>query len=181
MSPIPIFGVEASIPVKCGGLSFCEANYYDDPKLGIGIRYRYDGPALIYADAYLYDLGLPNITTDLTSPEVMQWFQEACYGIFRNAELGVYQNMEEINSKFLYFPQDDPDPFCLWASFTYNKAPGPGIIYTEQLISHITLRTDRGFINKVRFSYPYNEEVLGVARRQFIIFLIEWTLAVQSF
>jgi len=168
MSPIPVFGVESSIPRKCAGLSFSEVNYYDDPRLGIGIRY--DGPTPIHADTYLYDLGLPHITNDLTSPEVMLWFQQSCHDIFRYAELGIYLNLEEVNSKFLYFPEDDPDPFCLWASFTYNTAPGKGISYTGKLMSHIALRTDREFINKVRFSHPYTEEISEVGMKGFLNF-----------
>jgi hypothetical protein len=179
MSPIPVFGVESSIPRECAGFSFSEATYYDDPKLGISIRYY--GPSLIYANTYLYNLGRSYITDDLESPEVMQWFQEACHGILRYAELGSYLNLEEVNSKFLYLPQDDSDPFCLWASFIYNPAPGPGISYTGQLMSHIALRTDRGFINKVRFSYPYTEEISEVGRKGFLHFLLEWTHAVQNF
>lgn len=179
MSPIPVFGVESSIPRECAGLSFSAANYYDDPKLGIGIRY--EGHSLIYADTYLYDLGRSHITDDLESPEVIQWFQEACHGIFRHAELGSYRNLEVVNSNFLYLPQDDCDPFCLWASFMYNWAPGPGINYTGQLMSHITLRTDRGFINKVRYSYPYTEEIAEIGTKVFLHFLLEWTHAVQNF
>lgn len=179
MSPIPVFGVESSIPLKCGGLSFNSVNYYDDPRLGIGIRYN--GPELIYADAYLYDLGLSFITNDITSPEVIQWFQEACHGILRHAEMGSYLNLENVDSQFLYFPKDDPQPFWHWASFIYNPARGPDIGFTGKLMSHIALRTDRGFINKVRFSYPYTKEESEVGTRWFFAFLIDWTLAVQNF
>jgi hypothetical protein len=45
-------------------------------------------------------------------------------------------------------------------------------------MSHLALRTDRGYINKVRFTYP--ESMEASAFPAFLTFLQEWTHAVQS-
>jgi len=179
MSPLPVFGVEASIPAQCAGLVYHSVNYYDDPRLGIGIRY--DGPAYIHADTYLYNMGRPYITDDLMSPQVIHWFLEACDSITKHAEMEAYQNIEVLECRILNFPKDDPQPFWHYASFTYKRADEEGSIYTDPLISHIALRIDRGFINKVWFSYPNTVELSEVGIRGFFDFLIEWTLTVQNF
>jgi len=179
MSPIPIFGVESSIPRECGGLLFSGFVYYDDPKWGVSFKYA--GPANIHADTYLYDLGMPYITDDLQSPEVIRIFQQSCNEIFTKGTRGEYENLELINSEFLHIPKDNPDPFCLWASFTYNRAPDSDVIYKGKQMSYIALRVDRGFINKVRFSYPHTEELSELGVLYFIDFLLKWILAVRDF
>jgi hypothetical protein len=179
INQIPVFGVETSIPPTCGGLSYDHIEYYEESKLGVRIRYH--GPSFIRADAYLYDLGIPNITDDFTSSEVMQCYQEACQNVFKAAEMGIYLDLESVNSQFLYLPQDAPDPFCLWAIFTFNQPPGPDVLFTGKQMSHIALRTDRGFINKVRYSYPFSEEMVEVKLNGFLTFWVEWTVAVQKF
>lgn len=63
-------------------------------------------------------------------------------------------------------PPDAAGPLCLCASFAYSQNAGapvpvvfPGRIDTPiindvgRLVSHMALRTDRGYINKVRFNY----------------------------
>jgi hypothetical protein len=176
---IPVFGVEASIPDKCGGLSFDHIELYEQPELGVSIRY--ESPSFVRADAYLYDLGLTNITSDLRSSEVMQWFQQACENVYRNAQTGRYLDLETITSQFLHLPPDAPDPFCLWAAFSYSPAPKPGSHSIGKETSHIALRTDRGFINKVRYSYPYGEEIAEVGFYGYCAFLVDWTMAIQKF
>jgi hypothetical protein len=177
MYPIPIFGVESSIPAKCGGLSFSKVDYYNDPRLGVDIRY--DGTNNIYADAYLYNLGIKNITNDLKSQEIMSYFNQACNDILMMAEKGLYQNVEKVMTNFIV-TRDNPEPLWIWAEFVYNLKPGPGVDYRQRM-SHLALSTDRGFINKVRFTYPYIDKMTEVGMNGFYVFLGEWRRNVQSF
>jgi hypothetical protein len=85
MNKIPIFGVEASLPPVCGGLSFKEVMVFQDPRLGAAIRY--EGSTDVRADAYLYNLGLSEMPNDLHSPAVEGFFQEVWENILSVAEM----------------------------------------------------------------------------------------------
>lgn len=182
MNTIPVFGVESSVPAMCALLSLTEIYSYDDPRMGVG--FKYEGPDYIHADAYLYDLGLPHITDDIKSPEVISWFKIALAEIFKFVELGEYKNFTMAFSDFFFLEQNKSNPFCLLSSFIYeatitDASNGNNIICEMEQMSHLTLRTDRGFINKIRFSYP--REVSHIGIKVFRAFLLDWTTAVQNF
>lgn len=179
MKRIPIFGVEASLPAVCGCLRFDDVQVAEDPRLGVIIRYQ--GPGTAHADAYLYNLGLSNITDDLGSREVYEWFQDSWQSILWMVEHGRYLDFEFLSSQFLYMPADAAEPFCLWNAFSYCRAPGPEVRFTGRNMSHLTLRTDHGFINKIRYTYPDIEEIRDAQLSAFLAFLFEWTGAVQHF
>ena len=179
MNQIPVFGVEAFLPPVCGGLYLTHTEIFEDPRLGVSVRYQ--GSGSMRADVYLYNLGLPDIPTDLRSPDVLEWFQGAWQDVLTVAEYKQYLEMGQPTFQYFHIPPDKPEPFCLWASFSYRQAPGPEVLFVGRQISHLTLRTDRGFINKVRYSYPDMEEANEVQFRSFLGFLLEWTAAVQQF
>lgn len=74
------------------------------------------------------------------------------------------------------------------ASFAFSrnpKAPIP-VVFPQKdgfvqdvgrVVSHLALRTDRGYINKVRFNQPEDAGEAGFAG--FVAFTVEWTQAVQ--
>jgi hypothetical protein len=176
---IPVFRTESSIPRAVAGLKLEGVDIYPDRNLGF--KARYGSGMLLKADTYLYDLGRRDIPADIRSEEVVGCFQEACGNILGLGEQGRYLDLEVRASQFLHLPDDAPEPFCLWAAFAYRQAPGPGSLYDGGRFSHLALRTDRGYFNKMRFTYPDEESVLKTAPRQFIEFLCEWTEVVQKF
>jgi len=179
MNRIPIFWTEESLPPVCGGLEFRGVETYDDPNLGVGIRYQ--GPFSLHADVFLYDLGLSEIPQDLHSKEVIQIYQDSLDSLFAAAEAGRYLELENISTQYLHVPLDAPEPFCLWGIFTYRQAKGDDVLFTGKQVSHMTLRTDHGFINKVRYTYPDSEDTEYEDFEGFLLFLLEWNDAVQEF
>lgn len=179
MNVLPIFRDESRLPTRLAGLDFEGVHYYPQP--GMGVSVRYGGPGVAKADAYLYDLGLTDVPTDLKSERVVEWFREACGGVFEAARRGVYSDLEVRASQFLHLPADAPEPFALWASFVYAQAPAPGVGYTGKRVSNLALRTDHGQINKVRYTYPDPGagEAADAALAAFLRFLVEWTDAVR--
>jgi hypothetical protein len=173
---IPVFDLEDALPTNIAGLTLERIDYYPDPRLGVQIRYGTATTAK--ADAYLYDLGLSDIPNDLRSSQLVAWFREACQGVTMAAERGLYRDLETLTSQYLHLPPDAPEPFCLWASFLYSQAPGPDVIFPGQRVSNIALRTDRGYINKVRYTFPEDAREKGYAG--FLAFLVEWTGLVQQ-
>lgn len=179
MNKIPIFGTEKALPKVCGICEFVGVETYDDPGLGYSIRYK--GPLSLHADVYLYDLGLSTVPQDLHSKELIEIYQDSCDSILVTAESCRYLEIETIRSQYLHIPQDEPEPFCLWGIFTYRQAPVPDVFFTGKQKSHLTLRTDHGFINKIRYTYPDYEETEDDSFKSFLFFILEWNAAIQQF
>ncbi len=113
MSPLPVFGVEASIPLNVLDCYIIRYTIMMTPDWGLASDTM--GPAYIHADTYLYNMGRPYITDDLMSPQVIHWFLEACDSITKHAEMEAYQNIEVLECRILNFPKDDPQPFWHYA------------------------------------------------------------------
>lgn len=183
---IPVFGTEDRLPSRIAGLGIESVDQYPDPRLGVMIRYGM--PPLIKADTYLYDMGLNDIPDDLRSPLVVQLFEESLRGVTMAAEQGIYRDFEILGSGYLNLPPESPEPFCLGASFAYSQnpeAPIPLVFPNKEgtindvgrIVSHLALRTDRGYINKVRYNYPEEAGQAGFAG--FLAFFMQWTQSVQ--
>ncbi len=177
--PIPVFLNESSLPRVIGGLAFEGVDIYPDQRLGIKVRYGTG--ADLKADAFLYNHGHNDIPVNLRSEDVGNWFQEAYQNVQMAADQGLYLDLDIRASQFLHLPPDAPDPFCLWGVFAYRQAPSPLVSFLGTRISHLALRTDRGYINKVRFTYPEMEKDEEANFGRFLAFLVEWTFAVQEF
>jgi len=175
MKPIPLFEREQSLPRRVGLLPYREATVYDDERLGIKIRYA--SVTGVKADIYLYDLGLTDIPSDIESPIVQEYFKDACGDVFVAEKRGILLELELKTSQYLYLPRDTPKPMYLWASFYYRQAPGPSTTFEGMRYSHLALRTDKGYINKIRYTYPdIGDEN---ASRGLVAFLMDWHNVVQ--
>lgn len=176
MKAIPLFGTERALPRQVGALEFQDVSHFDDERLGVQVRYG--SPEGTKADVYLYDLGVPNIPDDLGAPEVMEFFQMSCRDVLAAAHQGVLLDFELKTSQYLFLPDDAPAPLYLWAAFYYRQAPGPFTVLEGMRYSHLALRTDRGYINKVRYTYP--ETLAADAGLGLAAFLLEWHHLVVS-
>lgn len=175
MKPIPLFEQEQSLPQQVGLLLYQEVIIFDDERLGVQIRYGL--PTGVKADIYLYDLGLTDIPSDIEAPIVQEYFKGACGDVFAAAKRGILLDLEIKTSQYLYLPRNTPKPMYLWASFSYRQAPGPSTAFEGMRCSHLALRTDKGYINKVRYTYPDvgdENDSLGL-----IAFLMDWHNVVQ--
>lgn len=176
VSLLPLFRLESRVPKKVGTLHYQEATIFDDPRMGAQLRYgSRDGTK---ADIYLYDLGLKDIPNNITSPRVTEFFQGSCGDVMAMAERGILLDLEVKASQYLHIPDNAPIPMYLWAAFYYRQAPGPRTDYEGMRYSHLALRTDKGYINKVRYTYP--DTLVQHAAQNLMAFLIEWYNAVQS-
>lgn len=170
MKSIPIFGTEQRIPQKVGALQFQRLIQFDDERLGVQIRYS--APDGTKADVYLYNLGLSSIPEDLTSAAAQELFQSACDEVLGLADEKFYLDLQLLSSQHLHLPDNSPVPTYLWAAFYYQQAPGPLTQLEGKRYSHLALRTDRGFINKVRYTYP--EDLAETAASGLVSFLFAW-------
>ena len=168
--------MESLLPKKVGELHHQETTIFDDPNLGVQIRYA--SPLGIKADVYLYNLGMSDIPDDITSSLVMEFFQGACGDVMAMAERGVLLDFEVRASQYLDILDAASLPIYMWAAFCYRQAPGPISGYEGMRYSHLALRSDRGYINKVR--YTYHDTLAETAGEGLLLFLIEWYNAVQQ-
>jgi hypothetical protein len=175
MPTLPLFVDESRVPARLAGLAFAGSEVDPDPRLGAKLRF---GDGTVQADASLYTLGLEDLAEDLRAPLTVDLYREACGEVLHAAGQGLYQNLEVHVSQFLHLPSGSPEPFCLWAAFGYCQAPGPAATDDGPRSSHLTLRIDRGHVNKVRYTYPAERDEEELPR--FLQFLLEWTAAVRA-
>ena len=210
MALIPVFGSEDQVPSSVAGLNLLEVLRYEDPRLGVEFRYGF--PPICKADAYLYDSGLTGISGDLRSQPVAEAFKQSYEEVLQAAKLGATRDLEVLETSILTLPGEPSTPFCYYAGFAYGQnEQGPFVpkgiempaderVYVStdvgRVRSHLAVRADRGFINKVRFTYVEratepsyigaNPEELperlrnDVAFNGFWHFLLAWQHAVQS-
>lgn len=203
MTSVPVFGEIARIPETIAGLKLVDVRHYQQPSLGMTMKYGF--PPILFADAYLYNNGIPNIPDDLRSPVISDSFRQQHQGILMMETVGALRDVEVLQSSILAHPFDRNVPLCYWSTFAYRHVErrmsyrdmgidkdGDGVMSDHgRLISHLTLRGDRGHFNKVRFTYIENMSdpaYLGLKARErsdpglefFLRFVSDWILAVQQ-
>jgi hypothetical protein len=177
MNSIPIFVEKDNLPSHVGHLVLGNINIYSEKAYGVSIHY-YAG-ADIKADVYLYNLGISELPQNMKSSEMSELFQMSYSEIISAAQQGIYENLEVMTSRYLRLPGSNLEPKCwMWSAFRYKPA-SPQKISTFDLVSHLAMRIDRGFINKVRYTYSGHLEEQEFSH--FLEFLVEWRQAVQSF
>lgn len=173
---IPIFGDESHLPESVAGLPFCGLTVCPDPKLGVVIGYGL--PQIVSVTSYLYDMGVAGIPEDLRSPDVVQFFEEAVHSVSSVAKRGLYVDFEILATEYLHVPPYSAESW-LWAAFSYVENPNekPDAKSVKQ-VSYLALRTDEGYINKVRFTTDYGRE--PAAYVTFLRFLVSWRDAIAE-
>lgn len=102
------------------------------------------------ADTYLYD---PLYITDgvTPEPEPEDQFFAALSEIKHSAEQGQYDNFEIALAAKFRIPSRMGDIEWFWAAMRYQQRNSE---YTQDRWSHLAVRLDAGYVNKVRFTYP---------------------------
>ncbi len=203
MSSIPVFGTIGQVPASIAGLKLVDVLQYENPDMGTLFKYGF--PPTLTADAYLYNNGFADIPADLRSPFLANSFREQHQGILMMGNMGTIRDVDVLRSAVLAHPGDQNIPLCYWSTFAYRHIEremrfsevgvareGDGVVPdVGRLISHLTLRSDRGFFNKVRFTYVERasdpayfgvtaEDLPDPALDWFLRFVADWTYAVQT-
>jgi hypothetical protein len=109
---------------------------------------------------------------------MFELFKGAYQDIFRAVEMGMYEDLAIVTPQIQYFPNDGSEPMYLWATFRYKQSSWSSVPGVGFRISHLLMRTDGGYINKVRYTYP--EELEEDNQLDMNLFLIEWFAAVPE-
>jgi hypothetical protein len=204
MSRIPIFESASALPPRLGVLSLANVEVYSDVRAGAAFRYRgvaiqdrppphghkelavitelLCGPKFdfshVKADAYLYTLGLQEIPADFESEVMAEIYHHALDEIFAVVDNGGYQHFEILMQQFLKIPLHMPKSNWLCTTMRYRQREAAGTSYDQDRISHLALRTDAGYINKVRYTYPA-ELPASLAYGDFLLFLFDWQRSIN--
>ena len=156
-----------SFPGHLGPLRYLGVRHYENPALGICIRYGEEG--LIKADIFIYDLGKKNLGTGLQSPALATHFDQVKGDLSTLEKMGRYKSLGQVSEQKIVIQTPQGRIPALSARFTYSQTAGPGTAFTGQRVSHLVLTAYRESFLKIRFTYPQDQKERGaMAFKQFI-------------
>ena len=137
-----------SFPDQLGGMTRGEATEFekDHPGLGVGILYRSPNPA-IYADIYIYNLGIKSIPTGSNTKEIHDQWKQAEGDIYTLEKQGKYKSVKKLYEASTLLGMDRNAPTALRADFSYAS------LGTKKLSYLYLLGYKNNFI-KIRFTFP---------------------------
>lgn len=180
MSTVPVFGSADHVPVKLGELDLIGVDHSPNPAHGVMFSYRH-AAAAFKATTYIYDMGLSDIPDDLESPEVIGLFKHSMDAVRLSEQQGLIRDLKLVRSGLLK-SFDRSESASYWhAEFRYLSA------HEVWSTSHMALRIDRGYINKIRYSYPdpaanpdLPQDAADVFFYGFRLFCEQWIHSVQT-
>lgn len=156
-----------ALPGNLGPLKYLGVKQFENPELGVCIRYGEEG--LIKADIFIYDLGEKNLGSGLQSPAVKMHFDQVKGDIYAMEKMGRYTSLDKVSEQEIVMQTPRGRIPALSAIFTYSQTEGPGTVYTGKRVSHLVLTAYRDSFIKIRFTYPQNQKERGaIALKQFI-------------
>jgi hypothetical protein len=176
MAVIPIFQHERNLPPILGGLRYQSTSVYCHAPLDVGVWYAV--PNGYTADVFLYDPGRENAPAGVTDPRLQGFSQSAVSAVFASERNGTCRDVRILGTWYARIPEDAPEPTYLWTALSYVTEADPTFGYTGLWYSHLAIRADCGFVNKVRYSYIEPRAADGV--RNLGAFLQDWYIAVQG-
>lgn len=114
--------------------------------LGVGILYRDPNPK-IYADIYVYNLGLKDIPNGSISKIVQEQWKQAEQDIYTIQKQGKLQEVKKLNETTSSLTSSNAGPTALRTDFSY-------IQNGEEKLSHLLLTGYKNNFIKIRFTYP---------------------------
>jgi hypothetical protein len=169
MDEVPIFLSEENIPREFVGLSFTGSEHHGG---GLGTSFSYSSSLGFICTAYLYDLDQTDLPTDLPNLEMEHLLLEAARDTIEVKE-SRGEVVELIHSGYLGSEGLSGKPFCLVVKFRFCTQEESRKDNKEYWISYLTLRVDRKYFNKIRYTYPERSERIG--EQGFLLFLFRWT------
>ena len=163
-----VFAGRASVPEAVAQLGLVQADTDDDPNVGFSARYEAATPdgGWLGANTFLYGRGLSLEDGSEYAEAVAERdrsLRALRAGALEPSTIGVrHMNLPTSGGVRLGWQ---------WAAL--RDTPD-----SDALITHVAVRVDRGYFDKVLFSYPVLND--GIGRGAFVDFLIEWHRAVQS-
>jgi hypothetical protein len=136
-------------PTQLGGLAFTGTHEYGDPRLGLSLNYRTE--ALMIADVYLYDGGVPDIADGTEAVVIKDQLRQSADEVEMARREGLYAQVED---------RPLPAPLVgatgkrwLTKGFTLRFAAKTGLP-TDPMTSYLFICGHHRHFVKVRITYP---------------------------
>jgi len=128
---------------------------YDQPGLGVSVRYEAREPVYVRADVYIFDLGRNDIGHGAKSEAVKAAFDGARADIVNMEKAGHYRDVKPQQQKPVSLTVGGKPLPMLAATYEFVILPGPGASGGEiGAVSHLLVTGYMGKFLKVRFTYP---------------------------
>jgi hypothetical protein len=148
-------------PAKLGSLARQSTRKYDQP--GMGVSIRYSAPRLMKADVYVYDLG-EDQGTGIDSESVTKHFTVVKEQVSVMQKRGEYQDVKTVYDGTLKLHSPAGPVPMLYATFNYTETPTAEQGKASKRTSHALLTAYNGKFIKIRFTYmadePHGEDSL---------------------
>jgi hypothetical protein len=141
-------------PLKLGGMDFGGASGYDKKELGVSLRYEVEKPIDIWADIYIYDMGVKKIPEGTDSDGVRAAFEDARQSVLTMEKRGRYKDVKVVVEKPLALKVGEKNLAFLTATFEYTILPDKDSTDEPRaVVSHLFVSAYRGQFLKVRCTY----------------------------
>jgi hypothetical protein len=111
---------------------------------------------------------------------MVEIFHLAFSDIAAVVDQGHYKQFEVMKAAMLNVPPSATEPTWLWVAMRYRQVSQPPHVEDDQdRVSHLAVRSDGMFINKVRYTYPASIPA-NLAYSDFLLFLFEWQYSVKQ-
>lgn len=133
-------------PSRLGGMGRIKIDDMEPANPGLGTMIRYETGG-VWADVFVYDLGLKGIRDGVEASEVVAQAQKAEADIRTAEARGMYRSVQKLGHGRISLGGTPSDPPALWAKFSLVQEGTP-------LVSHLMVLGTRRHFLKIRFSYP---------------------------
>jgi hypothetical protein len=116
-----------TLPGNLGPLKYLGVRHYENPELGVCIRYA--GEGLIKADIFIYDLGRKNLGTGLQSPALIPHFDQVKGDLDAMEKMGRYKSLDKVSEQEIAIQTPRGRIPALSAIFNYSQTEGPGTAF----------------------------------------------------
>lgn len=131
----------------------------------------------IFATNYLYEGKRGLVTKETITQRVDRAFASALHEIEDASRDGTYSKFELLKHGGLSLTPDPEETTWLWAALRFRIL----VLEPDQqfdAISHVAVRVDAGYLNKIRFTYPVTLKP-EVGYRNFLRYLYEWKTSID--
>jgi hypothetical protein len=168
---LPVFGIPENVPFVLGSLELTDILPFEDRRLGVQFSYR--GVDADNATTYLYDLGDSGIPADIEDSRVLVHFDQIRHDVLSSQSAAGYTVVDDLDTEAGQLIRIRGGPTWWWTAFRIRYPDSDDLFF-----SFAFLRTDRGYFNKVRYTYAKSDHAR--ANERMLRFLGEWTVAVKS-
>ncbi len=161
-------GTGMVFPSRLGGLIYQGTESFEQQEFGVAVRYQ--GPQLLKADVFLYNLGLQRIPNGIDSELIKRHFESVSQDVVNAEKRGWYASLVEVGSGTVALGDSRGGHRALYRCFEYDQNPGPTTASTQRRRSYVILTGYQNHFVKIRFTFLASTRSYGeLTLKRFLI------------